>query len=1257
MKPASFKHPISVCILFGLMFSLHAADGPEQLLVPDLTKGGELTRINQRWVGPVGIFCGAWRPRQRSDEAKLVRQLLVQKVEEGSPAAGVLEVGDVILGADGTGAKEVPLFPDGAGNMLPIANAITEAEARNPALLKLLVWRKGETKTMTVKLEHLGRYSETAPYDCEKSRKILRLGLHALAQSPKVDKAGFGLLCLLAADDPSNPENEMIQAKAREWAHQLEVGGGPWHSGPQLMALAEYYMKTRDEAIFPKLVAQAEHHAKGVSWFGTTGHRWCELQDDGSGNGRIAGYGPISCSGALGYLGLSLAREAGVKSELVEKSHKAQRAFFGHFAFKSGIGYGEHAYGIGGDVEDYNGKCAMSALALSLDDGQEDKAKYFSRRATLSSCAVRQYAHGGSYFGQVFHPLGANLGGAKSANLQFREISWHMDLKRRWDHAWIYDATGNGYNDFSSPAVALLFYAAPLKQLVITGRGRNPALEFSDAEMTEMVFVKNFDPSKATDDELIRLFPKFAGLMRGVAGDELARRIKAKPEASEASVLIDRLLGLALNEKTNLFDRVGACYTLMQIKDRTQEPTTSLKNADIAKGMAALLQNPDAYIRFAAVRVLQKLDPVSVRAHVDAIMDAIVATERPVFPLDDEDPCQWAHGEMGELLVKSALKEGLDGVDRAKLIPAIRSLLKTPNGSARSSSTEILAKLNKEEVMAVSDLLIDNIRTSPPANAMFAKKAALNSQAVLAQHRFEEALPLSTTYGPGDAIKSGIPQKFGKSALRMGSARKVMMAAGEQILVQTVEAQALVDGILNGETTGEFAMLKRIDSIVAEDAVVRLPKAETKLVADATNFAMPGDAQTIYTWRKVHGAGRLSFEPNATGQSKTTKVIFTDKKPGKYAFELEMSDALGLTVARQQVLVTLLDASGKLPSGRPPEVKSLSLNAVPGQPLTVTLSGADPDGDELGYVVKQLPAHGTLTDVSGRQIGEMAALDKPLVYTADYGYEGVDQLEFVAVDGQGNSVKGVVSLTVSAKDVGVLVYEGFDYPAGAVHGRDGGSSFGFSAPWQMSKVETGKYLVDRGAPEHPEKNLSLSYPGMPATGGKLKGGRHRSCSRTIDPSLIDSHGLLQPGGELWFSVYVDGPAKFGLKGDQTALGFLIEKYDIFAALNGQKAGTARNPWSRTASLRFPDQEPQMIIGHCVWGMTDKDPDTLKIYRVYNAPVFGPMLLDESVCVLQEAIPQQVIDSLYIELDDPRAIDEIRIGSTLPSVMLGTKPLR
>ena len=83
----------------------------------------------------------------------------------------------------------------------------------------------------------------------------------------------------------------------------------------------------------------------------------------------------------------------------------------------------------------------------------------------------------------------------------------------------------------------------------------------------------------------------------------------------------------------------------------------------------------------------------------------------------------------------------------------------------------------------------------------------------------------------------------------------------------------------------------------------------------------------------------------------------------------------------------------------------------------------------------------------------------------------------------------------------------------------------------------------------------------------------------------------------------------------------------------------------------------MIVGHCLWGRTDDEPDTVSIYRVYNAPVFGPMLIDEPAIVMREPVDQQKVDSIILNLSEKRAMDEIRIGTSAASVMLGTAPMR
>lgn len=109
-------------------------------------------------------------------------------------------------------------------------------------------------------------------------------------------------------------------------------------------------------------------------------------------------------------------------------------------------------------------------------------------------------------------------------------------------------------------------------------------------------------------------------------------------------------------------------------------------------------------------------------------------------------------------------------------------------------------------------------------------------------------------------------------------------------------------------------------------------------------------------------------------------------------------------------------------------------------------------------------------------------------------------------------------------------------------------------------------------------------------------------------------------------------------------------------LNGKQVGEDHQTWSRSAALRFSESEPALILGQCVWGKTDEEPDTLNIYRVFNAPVFGPMLIDKPAAVMREPIEQEKLNSIILNFSEKRAIDEIRIGASPASVMQGTVPM-
>ena len=174
--------------------------------VPDLTAGGVPTDASHINLGPTGMK--GWLYHEDTDSS-LARQILVTSVEVGSPADGILAVNDVILGVDGTGATPVAFSSDAR---IALGMAIGDAEANNPAILKVLRWRAGVTETVSITLQNLGAYSATAPYNCPKSAAILEMGLAHRTAYEDAGRFNLGTLALLAGNDPSNPANAARQA-------------------------------------------------------------------------------------------------------------------------------------------------------------------------------------------------------------------------------------------------------------------------------------------------------------------------------------------------------------------------------------------------------------------------------------------------------------------------------------------------------------------------------------------------------------------------------------------------------------------------------------------------------------------------------------------------------------------------------------------------------------------------------------------------------------------------------------------------------------------------------------------------------------------------------------------------------------------------------------------------------------------------------------------------------------------------------------
>lgn len=316
---------------------LGLACGDADAAPPDLTNGGVPGDSITTNLGPTGLRGWVYHVSDNSAES---RQIQITAVAAGSPAAGLMEAGDVILGASGTGTDPVNFTADARKSL---ANAINDAEARDPATLKLIRWRAGVTGTVAIPLQTMGTYSATAPYHWPKSALI-----------------------------PDAATRAQMMSDERDGTSMVT-----WQRGHTLVALAEYYLATGDTQTLPAIEAYAVNIAKNTSLFGTVGHIVAEKFSDGGPNGPMGGvYGPVNSTGMPCFLGLLLARECGLVNPEIEPAIVRASRFFASYAGKGAIPYGEHEpY----PSHENNGKSSLAALCFALQDNRVTEGRFFAK--------------------------------------------------------------------------------------------------------------------------------------------------------------------------------------------------------------------------------------------------------------------------------------------------------------------------------------------------------------------------------------------------------------------------------------------------------------------------------------------------------------------------------------------------------------------------------------------------------------------------------------------------------------------------------------------------------------------------------------------------------------------------------------------------------------------------------------------------------------------------------------------------------------
>jgi len=750
---------ISICVwsLLGLL-TLECAFAQRKMPeIPDLTQGGQRDDLHDWNLGPTGARGWIWGWKL---ETTLSRQILITKVDEGSPAHGKLQLGDVI-----TGVGDKPFDSDARK---AFGRAITKAEkTANRGRLDLLVWRSGQTQQVTLKLKVMGSYSALSPYNCAKSQKILEAGCKHIAANMQGGIQGtINALTLLASGKEAYAD--IVKAFAHKIGPpQLKLdistknGMPAWTWGYNNIFLTEYYLATGDSDVLLAIREYAVKLSMGQSAVGTWGHgmAWLDI-NNGKMHGSLGGYGAMNQPGLTCHMSLVLARKCGVKHPEIDQAIDRANRHISFYINKGAIPYGDHRPNW--QWHDDNGKNSSAAIMFDLQ-GMDRGTRFFSKM-TVASYGEREKGHTGNYFSYLWGPLGANRAGPKAVAAFLKEQQWFYDLARRWDGSFMYQggAASKGgehsYRGWDCTGEFILPATLPLKRLYVTRKGTHKATKLTDAELVDLIeagrgytsWGKGLEIYEAkTTAELLGCLRSWSPAVRHRAAVALARK-----KADVVPQLIE-MLG-----HPDLSARYGACQAITEFKGR---------GAPAVDALIKLLQHEDVWLRIQSCYALAGIGRPARRAVPDMLKLAV--------RLDDKDPRQFTQRFLaftlfypgGALGNRGLVSRDLTGVELDLLYPAVRIMLRNDDGRARSAVGSIYKNLSIGQLAPILPEILAAIQVPSPSGVMFSSGIRLQGLDLLAKNKIEEGLPM--------CLKTMEIHKWGKKG-RVSSCLKTLRSYG-----------------------------------------------------------------------------------------------------------------------------------------------------------------------------------------------------------------------------------------------------------------------------------------------------------------------------------------------------------------------------------------------------------------------------------------------------------------------------------------------
>lgn len=702
----------------------YTTGGGQAAEVPDFTQGAKIPEdAKHDWnLGATGLRGWMYCDKMVTSDA---RQIAITKVAKGSPAYGILEVGDVILGVGGK-----PFSYDPRTEM---GKALTAAESEaGSGELTLSRWRAGSSEEVVVKIPVLGTYSPTAPFDCPKSKRILEQGCRELAkrmEDPSYTRRldpiprSLNALALLASGQESYLP--LIQKEAQWAASFKDEGMATWYYGYVMMLLAEYKIATGDDSVMPGLKRLALEAANGQSAVGSWGHRFARP------DGRLYGYGMMNSPGLPLTISMVMARQAGVEDPVLDRAIELSVRLMRFYIHKGAIPYGDHHPWI--ETHEDNGKCGMASVLFNLI-GESKGAEFFSRMSVAAHGPERDTGHTGNFFNILWSLPGISQSGPNATGAWMNEFGgWYFDLARRFDGSFLHQGPPendrDSYAGWDCTGSYLLAYAMPLKKLYLTGKKSDavPKLDVATAEslIDDGRGWNNKDRNGFYDalsnEQLLERLGSWSPVVRERAAMALGRS-KSPP----VEPLIQML------DSPSLEARYGACQGLSQLRRRGMPAVAALQKT---------LAHDDLWLRIKAAEALAAIGKPAMQT-VPQLLELLAQVDI------ENDPRGMQQRYLSFALFErdGMLGRSLEGVDREALYNAVRAGLKNQDGRARGSIGSVYRQLSLGEILPLLPAIHEAIIQPAPSGEMFADGIRVEGLRLLAEHHIEEGISALVLY-------------------------------------------------------------------------------------------------------------------------------------------------------------------------------------------------------------------------------------------------------------------------------------------------------------------------------------------------------------------------------------------------------------------------------------------------------------------------------------------------------------------------------